>query len=514
MRFGEDCPSPINSTLNACGFSWNELSISTNLDFLDGTTFNIDNYVFDNMDLDACGGYGSSLATIKIEINKSNTEDIIIYHKGSVKWDDGLGPPESSSKGNIYTWDGNQWDSIAAHDEGGGVRRTEISATDYVIQDDKLILLLQFYKNWGFWGDMPLNMFGWLEFLRIKANRYSTLCFKIPTESLPTTSWLRANISNLNPSVGGTVYIDAYESDAQFNRMGSRLERTTLAVSDLGNDLFIPLYVNTDSIDRIMFEFKSEQVENASYTDYLNSSDCSHFKINAGASSESLGTSVKGKHSWEPYDFLEEQTYSEYSDTIFSSLHSFASLSNFQYWNKNDETLKFNISGFLIGEYNAHYLENLSYRFNDTYSNSDLVASYKNATVENNYLHINESGYVMYYLGFGISLIDDPYLTLNYADAPSKIEILDDSDEYSITIPPDGERSLIYNSEFSLVTRDELQLRIWGEANISSLLIESAGSAYLFSLPYIDNGNNTISYSISGVYNNISGELCWREVIG
>lgn len=349
-----------------------------------------------------------------------------------------------------------------------------------------------------------------MSFIRIQQSRHPKLGFKFETSDLSIISDIIVNGTVFRSSIENNPVIKIYGSNQRYTFLGSTyLGGFTVDKDNFGTNTIIPFNVDVSDYEYADVVFTSDKVES-----YVSPSSDADLKYND--SQPKFGVElfccvdnilVEGYSMWDS-----ENTYYESSGKGFGNMNFMSTLSQFDIWNSQNEEAKFELGGLILGEYHFNYLENSEFKFVDNFDDSNLIAGSYNAGIGTNNLSIGTNGYVYYNMGFGIPLMEEPYILMKYATAPSSIEIISNTgDSYTIDIPSNNITSKIYNVGYSLVTRNDMKLKINGPANISSIEIFGISSNYLFGLPDLNPGNNIIEYEVGGNYSNINGTLCWRE---
>ena len=346
--------------------------------------------------------------------------------------------------------------------------------------------------------------------LDVRSFRYPQYLVKYPSSDISFLNLLMLNASVVNPT-SNKIMMEIWGTN-QWWDLVEQLGSKEIDEGDWKSDMLIPLAINTKNHDSILFKFTSDKVK--TYEDWTETTEAlidtdllPHYKL-------ALQTFVGGVGRGEHTAISEPVIYDPCSNCGIKQLLFRKTLTKFEIWNRLDPEMKFSLSGALLGDYNAEYLKNADFSFRDEYSSDNFLLASQNASVYDGHLEIASDGYIYYNFNFGIPLIDNPTLFMKYSQAPSSMKLVDgNANEYDARIPSNNISEELYAPTYSLISQDNCILKINGPANISEFNIFGKGSGYLFSTPYLQaNTNNIIEYNVSGIYDNISGDLCWREV--
>ncbi|MCK4258081.1 MAG: hypothetical protein KAX49_03835 [Halanaerobiales bacterium] len=356
-----------------------------------------------------------------------------------------------------------------------------------------------------------------ISYMDFRKFRHPQYLLHYPSSDISFVNALLMNGSVVNPA-SDKIVMETWGSDADANLI-ELLGSKEIDEGDWKSDVLLPLAVDTGSYDYTIFKFSSQKVE--IYKDWKKTTtalinDSAVPEYNLGIQPLNLGGNLPycwGKQSFNRFSWEIDSKYDEHSNYGLKQLFFKQTLSKFEVWNRLDPEMKLSLNGALLGSYSAEYLKNFDFSFKDEYAHDNFLLASQDATVSGGHVVIGTNGYIYYNFNFGIPLIDNPTLLMKYSQAPSSMKLIDDKGaEYEARVPNNDILEELYCVTYPLISHDNCVLKINGPADISEFNIYGKGSGYLFSTPYLQaNTNNIIEYRVSGIYDNISGDLCWRE---
>ena len=249
-----------------------------------------------------------------------------------------------------------------------------------------------------------------MSFARITRLRRPKVIVRYPITTMDYITGIVLNGTNYQTNITEDVSVKVYGC-LEDSTLKTLLDSATVVDSAWGLNTHVSLFANCSAYDYACIEIASDKV-----TDYDGATG-NNTALFYNASQPLLGVAIhsdvstanyKQVHMWQPFEHLDKDLYGSGTGGL-KNLEYYSALSKFEVWNHEVEDTKFSISGFLLGKYEAKYLENLKYEFTDNF-NETYPISQTDANLTNGRLWINQSGYVLYKLGFGIPLIENPKL--------------------------------------------------------------------------------------------------------
>lgn len=461
--------------------------------------------------------YNTSYDSVMFQIDVNSAEMVTMNWTGS-----GFTPPPQYGTIGVVVWNevAARWENVGTKMHFRDTFQANISISPNHIRNSAAYVM---FKNTN------------LSRINASLGKCTAIIFRNPELRLPITyhdDQLRYVEVNASTVREGTVKVQIYPKGSSPNTIGgAKLAEYNYDSVNWSGIVKIPIPIESTS-DLILRFTSPEAIETVPTTWlqfhwHVHRNTTPHFKVQLfKLSTSSIDTNLLTRYNQfanPNFVFMSNygtipniyRDYKKLGQYEVGKYYVRKGITGFDVWENREEDIKYQLNDFLLGKYDTNYLENLKFTFEDDCSSLDLVFTSLDATSNGSQININTSGFVIWKLNPSYSFITNPYIKIDYDTIPSKIEfgITDLSVNYETSVPSSNVSKVIYNVGSSLITYDKCYLKMWGPALINKFNFYGESSAYLFSLPNIQVGDNEVRYEVDGNYINGTATLCWREVI-